>query len=71
MIESSENLGRGGNPIFGGVFPPPFREARTTKKVRFRDEEVAGDNPMQVLYKETLVNSSQAEENGLGGKAVD
>lgn len=26
---------------------------------------------MHVSYKETLVNSSQAKENGLGGKAVD
>ena len=26
---------------------------------------------MQVSYKETLVNSSQAMENGFGGRAVD
>ena len=71
MIESSKNLGCGGKPTSGGVFLPPFREVRKTKKARFRDEEVAGDNLMQVSYKETLVNSSQAEENGLGGRAVD
>ena len=68
MIERSENLGRGENPILGGIFPPPFREARTTKKARFRDEEQAGDNLMQVSYKETLVNVSQALEQGFGGR---
>ncbi|KAK9181331.1 hypothetical protein WN944_024468 [Citrus x changshan-huyou] len=71
MQETSENIGRGKNPIFGGTFHPPFREARTTKKARFRDEEVAGDQPMQVSYKETLVNSSQAMENGYGDGALE
>ncbi|KAH9769017.1 DUF4283 domain-containing protein [Citrus sinensis] len=71
MHESSENIGRGKNPIFGGTFPPPFREARTTKKARFRDEEGASDHPMQVSYKETLVNSSPAGENGYGDGTLD
>ena len=42
-----------------------FRKARTTKKVWFRDEEKDSDNPKQISYKETLVNSSQAMENGI------
>ena len=71
MIKSFENLERGENPIFGGIFPPPFREARTTKKARFHDEENAGNNPMQVSYKETLVNASQALEQGFRGGIED
>ena len=71
MTESYENLKRGENPNFREVFPPPFREARTTKKAQFRDEEEDSDNPKQISYKETLVNSSQAMENGFGGGAVD
>ena len=71
LFESSENIGRGKNPTFGGTFHLPFREARTTKKARFRDEAAAGDQPMQVSYKETLVNSSQAMENGYGDGALD
>ncbi|KAK9191139.1 hypothetical protein WN943_019750 [Citrus x changshan-huyou] len=70
-MESSENLGHGGNPIFGGTFPPPFREARTTKKARFRDEDHAGVNHAQVSYKETLVNATQAIEQGFGGGLKD
>ncbi|XP_024041874.1 uncharacterized protein LOC127898858 [Citrus sinensis] len=70
-MESSENLGREGNPISGGIFPPPFREARMTKKVRFRDEEHAGDPTAQVSYKETLVNATQAMEQGVGGGLDD
>ena len=56
-MKSSKKSGRGKNPNSGGIFPPPFRETRTTKKARFRDEEVADDTPVQVSYKETLVNS--------------
>ncbi|KAK9190247.1 hypothetical protein WN943_018849 [Citrus x changshan-huyou] len=70
-MESSENLRRGENPIFEGTFPPPFREARTIKKARFRDEDRAGDNPTHVSYKETLVNASQAMEQGFGGGLED
>ena len=68
---SSAKIGRGKNPIFGDNFPPPFREDRTTKRARFRDEEVAGEHHMRVSYKETLVNSSQARENEYGGGATD
>ncbi|XP_015386679.1 uncharacterized protein LOC107177421 [Citrus sinensis] len=71
IIESSKNLGHGENPIFRGIFPPPFREARTTKKARFRDEENAGDNPTQVAYKENLVNVLQALEQGFVGGIED
>lgn len=70
-MESSEKPGRGKNPNAGGIFPPPFRETRTTKKARFRDEEVADDTPVQVSYKETLVNSSRATETGYEGGTVD
>ncbi|XP_052287236.1 uncharacterized protein LOC127898791 [Citrus sinensis] len=71
MDENSENLGGGENPNFGEAFPPPFREARTTKKARFRDEENGSETTKQVSYKETLVNSSQTMENGFGGGVVD
>ncbi|KAH9782115.1 DUF4283 domain-containing protein [Citrus sinensis] len=71
MNENSENLGGGGNPNFGEAFPLPFREARTTKKARFCDEENDSETTKQVSYKETLVNSSQTMENGFGGGAVD
>ena len=70
-MESSEILGRGGNPIFGGTFPQPLREARTTKKARFRDEDQAGVITEQVSYKETLVNMTQAMEHGVGGGIED
>ncbi|KAH9783624.1 DUF4283 domain-containing protein [Citrus sinensis] len=70
-MESSEKSGRGKNPSAEGIFPPPFRETRTTKKARFRDEEVADDTPVHVSYKETLVNSSRAMETGYDGGAVD
>ena len=66
-MESSENLGREGNPNSGGNFPPPFREARMNKKARFRDEEHARDTIAQVSYKETLVNAPQVMEQGFGG----
>ncbi|KAK9195962.1 hypothetical protein WN943_004090 [Citrus x changshan-huyou] len=71
IIESSKNLGHGENHIFRGIFPPPFREARTTKKARFRDEENVGDNPTQVAYKENLVNVLQALEQGFVGGIED
>ncbi|XP_024035663.1 uncharacterized protein LOC112096450 [Citrus clementina] len=71
MDGNSENLGGGQSPNFGEAFPPPFREARTTKKARFRDEENSSETTKQVSYKETLVNSSQTMENGFGGGAVD
>ncbi|GAY58401.1 hypothetical protein CUMW_186750 [Citrus unshiu] len=71
LMESSEKPGRGKNPNAGGIFPPPFRETRTTKKARFRDEEVADDTPVQVSYKEILVNSSRATETGYEGGTVD
>ena len=64
-MESSESLGREGNPNSGGIFPPPFREARTIKKARFRDEEHVGDTTTQVSYKETLVNATQEMEQGI------
>ncbi|KAH9743054.1 DUF4283 domain-containing protein [Citrus sinensis] len=70
-MESSEKSRRGKNPSAGGIFPPPFRESRTTKKARFRDEEVADDTPVHVSYKETLVNSSRAMETGYDGGAGD
>ena len=70
-MESSEILGRVGNPTFGGTLPPPPREARTTKKARFRDEDHAGIHSAQVSYKETLVNATQAMEQGVGGGTED
>lgn len=71
LTESSEQFGRGDNPNLGEDFPPPFREARTIKKARFRDEEVGADNPKHISYKETLVHSSQATENGSGSGTLD
>ena len=59
-MESSKIPGRGGNPIFGGTFPPPLREARTIKKARFRNNDQDGAHTAQVSYKETLVNATQA-----------
>ena len=70
-MESSEILGRRGNPIFGGTFPLPLREARTTKTVRFRDEDQASVNTAQVSHKEILVNATQAMEQGVGGGIED
>ncbi|XP_006469095.2 uncharacterized protein LOC102629728 [Citrus sinensis] len=70
-MECSEKPGRGKNPSDGGSFPPPFRETRTTKKARFRDEEVANDSPVQGSYKETLVNSSRVTEKGYGGETME
>ncbi|KAH9777844.1 DUF4283 domain-containing protein [Citrus sinensis] len=70
-MKSSEKSGRGKNPSAGGIFPPPFRETRTSKKARFRDEEVADNTPVHVSYKETLVNSSRAMETGYDGGAVE
>ncbi|KAK9226373.1 hypothetical protein WN943_011420 [Citrus x changshan-huyou] len=54
MQEASENIGCGKNPIFGGNFHPTFREARTTKKARFHDEEIAGDQPMQFEERDVI-----------------
>lgn len=71
LTESSKQVGRSENPDFGEDFPLPFREARTIKKARFRDEELGGDNPKQISYKETLINSSQAMENGFGGGVIE
>lgn len=71
MTEPSETLGRRENPNFDGAFPPPFREVRTTKKARFRDETNANCNPQQISYKESLVNSSQAMESGGEEGAAD
>ncbi|XP_024043093.1 uncharacterized protein LOC112099835 [Citrus clementina] len=70
-MESSEKSGSGKNPSTRGIFPPPFRESRTTKKARFRDEEVADDTHVHVSHKETLVNSSRAMEMGYDGGAGD
>ncbi|KAH9722319.1 reverse transcriptase domain-containing protein [Citrus sinensis] len=71
MDDNSENLRGDENPNFDGAFPPPFRETRTIKKARFRDEENDSETTKQVSYKETLVNSSQAMENGFRGGEVD
>lgn len=70
-MKSSEHIGRGENPSFGKDFPPPFREARMIKKARFRDEEVGANNHKQTSYKETLVQSSQAMENGVGSGTLE